>query len=30
MIGMKNNLPKDGEINGRHETSSPKGWAAQK
>ena len=22
MIGMKNNLPKDGELNGRHENSS--------
>ena len=24
MIGTKNNLPKDGELNGRHENSSPK------
>ena len=29
MIGTKNNLPKDGELNGRHENSSPKGWMAQ-
>ena len=29
MIGMKNNLPKDGELNGRYENSSPKGWTAQ-
>ena len=30
MIGTKNNSPKDGELNGRHENSSPKGWTAQK
>ena len=30
MIGTKNNLPKDGELNGRHENSLPKGWTAQK
>ena len=30
MIGTKNNLPKDGELNGRHENSSLKGWMAQK
>ena len=30
MISMKNKLPKDGELNGRHENSSPKGWVAQK
>ena len=29
MIGMKNNLPKDGELNGRHENNSPKGWTVQ-
>ena len=26
MTGTKNNLPKDGELNGRHENSLPKGW----
>ena len=30
MIFTKNNSPKDGELNGRHENSSPKGWTAQK
>ena len=30
MTGTKNNLPEDGELNGRHENSSPKGWTAQK
>ena len=30
MTGMKNNSPKDGELNGRLENSSPKGWTAQK
>ena len=30
MIDTKNNSPKDGELNGRHENSSPKGWTAQK
>ena len=23
---MKNNLPKDGELNGRHKNNSPKRW----
>ena len=30
MIGTKNNSPKDGKLNGRHENSSPKGWTVQK
>ena len=30
MIGTKNNLPKDGELHGRHENRSPKGLTAQK
>ena len=25
----KNNSPKNGELNGRHENSSPKGWTTQ-
>ena len=30
MIATKNNSPKNGELNGRHENISPKGWMAQK
>ena len=30
MIGKRNNSPKDGELNGRHENNLPKGWTAQK
>ena len=30
MIGTKNNSPKDGELNGRHENSSPKGMDGTK
>ena len=30
MVGTKKNSPKDGELNGRHENNSPKGWTAQK
>ena len=26
MIGMKNNSPKDGELNSEHQNISPKGW----
>ena len=26
----QNNLPKDGELNGRHENNSPMGWTLQK
>ena len=26
MIGMKNNSPMPGELNGRHENNLPKGW----
>ena len=26
----KNNLPKDGESNSKHENNSPKGWTVQK
>ena len=29
MIGTKNNSPKDGELNVRHENNSPKGCTAQ-
>ena len=29
MIGTKNNLPKDGESNSKHENNSPKGWTIQ-
>ena len=27
---LKNNSSKDGELNGRHENNSPKGWRAKK
>ena len=30
MMGTKNNSAKDGNINGRYENSSPKGWTVQK
>ena len=30
MVGTKRNSPKDGELNGWHENSSPKEWTTQK
>ena len=30
MIGTKNNSPKDGESNSKHENNSPKGRTVQK
>ena len=29
MIGMKDNSPKDGESNSKHENNSPKGWTVE-